>query len=586
MAFLGDLNVNNTLEKISSLTNFVEKELHQKIALQITSLSPILLSAALATLFIFLSQSFFRHFSKDRKLQAPFIFTGTLFIVSFPYLISNLDIAPLLRALLFAFAYMALFSPIMQKFITESKSLWNPFTIVVISFVRVALFSLAIIIILSSCFWVFLKNKYHFTNLMPWITLLSQVHLWIFMNLILGLLWSLPSAWNKHKIFKVFSRIPYFVFALLLSVASAIVLFRSWLPHLSNEALLASIAISLVMSSIVLFSNIAKVILYFSTKIANRFFSEVLRNLFPIEGALRVFSFLIIFVVAGNAIEAFFLQANEPIPLLKTVESILLRISFAQFVLVLFARISKKVHTYLDTHARQVKRVGNNRRLLSLSSFAQSIVPFSLNLISWLFFFTILGVPFYYLAVIITVFLLLVAFVGRKILEDISQGFLHTLFGAHLAVGDLIELEQPQKVVGFIENLTLYNVTIRVRSTGALKVVPFSDLRSFIHHDRGKARILALLQIPHHVLWVDIEKCIDSALYQLKTHPESGQYFLDDITLETENLTTDYLEVRVGFNTVVGDARQFIMRRSFLTYLKQEFDKTGISLAPKIRIEK
>jgi len=239
---------------------------------------------------------------------------------------------------------------------------------------------------------------------------------------------------------------------------------------------------------------------------------------------------------------------------------------------------------YFQVHAIKVKRISGNRRLLSASTFIQGLAPVFLKLIATVLTLVILGVPFYYIVSTFILIILFLSFIGKKFLEDVTQGLLHTLFGGHLAVGDLIEVQAPSPVLGFVENMTLHNLTIRARATGALHVIAFSDLRNFTHHDREHARVLAFVHLPFNVPWNDFSSYVDRAMLMVQQHPVHGQFFLGHVTQDIEDFDKYGVTARIGFETLTGDARQFTLRRFFLTTLKTVLDEYNVNLSPKMVI--
>lgn len=578
-SFLENFGVGQVSEKIAAVTDTVDANVSKYVNITFSTISPLILTSL-----IILAASFFAYAYVKKNSEGSFrnfvVFGAILIAFAAPSTLYGIKHGRIWMSTFFAALYV-LGSPFfIRKIFQYSKSLSTKERLT-ISIMKVILFGFACVVLIGTFVTLIFPIAPTMTQAKLFIsltTLASQVYLWFFLNTIIAVLWIWQMKVHKTGLLRFISRAPYATLNALFAITSAIALFAEWLPLMPMQFIIANTGVFLFIIAFILSSILYHTFNKLTEHVCKKFFSQSMIDLFPIEKAFRIFLMAVSVIIVDNLFDAYKLWLNGKPLFISYIEQAVLRIICAFSVLLGMNKVSTFIRQYLRYHERRVKRVDRNRRLLSASTFVQGIVPFLLKTTAVIIALVIFGIPFQYIATTIALAILFLSFIGKKVLEDITQGLLHTLFGGHLAVGDLIETGSS---VGFIESMTLYNITIRSPSTGALHVISFSDVRNFTHHDREKARALAHVFIPSHVSWREFVSYADEAMLVMQQHEVHGQYFLGRVSYDIEEYDSQYVKARIGFDTITGGGYQFALRRVFLTALRDVMDRHGIQLSPE-----
>ena len=577
--FLDNLGVGQVSEKIAAVTDTVDASVSKYVAITFASISPAILIG-----FIILGASYLAYTYLKKKPKSDFkifiIFGVALVALAAPSTLSEIKHGRVWMSCFFSLLYI-LGSPFFIKKIFQYSRVLSTQTRLVLSVIKIILFALACIVILgavATLIFPVTSSPVQAKKLITLTILASQIYLWMFLNATLAFLWIWQKRVHTEGVLRFVSKMPGVAFGVIFSISSATTLFAEWLPLMPIQLAVANTSAFLFIIAFVLASVLYNAFSKLTEHLCQKFFSQGMIDLFPIERAVTLFLMAVSVIIVGNLLAAYKLWIGGKPLIISYIEQFVLRVVLAFTAIFALSKASSFIRAYLKEHERGVKRIGSNRRLLSISTFVQGIVPFLLKTTAFMLAFVIFGVPFQYIATTLVLAVLFLSFVGKKVLEDITQGLLHTLFGGHLAVGDLIKVGDTD---GFVESMTLYNITVRTRTTGALQVIPFSDLRNFTHLDREKARVLANVFIPPHISWREFVLYAEEAVRLIQQHPIHGQYFLGAVSYEVESDAEVSTIARICFSVLPGEGRQFVLKRFFLTALRDIMDQHDLQMSPE-----
>ncbi len=557
----------------------------------VSHITPIVLSGMATILAVFLlNKTIPKDYHKLWRLPAIIISaTCVLFLPSI--IIDKTAYLHIWLSLLLALAYILIAPFILRAIIINRSKVFSPTSIWLLSIAKIILFTLATGVLISASYIIIIGAD-HKSHLIPSLenialltSLLSRLHMWLFLNLTVYIVWLWQRKLPKSAFFQKVDKIPYIIFSPLLAISSSLPLFAPFLSNLPPTLDTVALVVFIGATSLIVVNPLSFLLISVSRSILLKMFPQDLLKLFPLEVIMRFFCATSVCIIAARITSLYIIFSSQFSGALQSIESLLMRLIITTTIFSCTRWVTKRIRAYFKKNSSSIKRTDRNRHFLSIAMLVQNILPSLINVIGMCVGLFTLGVDLIYSIFAIAAVFAILFFTGRHIIDSVWQGFLHTTVSGHIAIGDLITVHTPMKtIIGCIESLTLYNLTIRDRGTFELHIIPFSFLSSFSHMEKSLLRIVLPVKVGYHVPWDTFHKAAFSALQNLYSDPNFKDTCLGAHTIDVDDMHDFYYLARISFDADIDLGNRFILKRAALTKLLSTLNESQIDITPQYNV--